>query len=284
MNKEIKILLSAVFLLAMVFIISCKKTADTDPVIDQGCKAVKIEAFTETTLDNTYNLTYDANNRVIQRAGTTNTFNITYDTDKVTVKGTNGGNLEVTLSAGKAVKVASTGTSNYEAYTYTNGYITTVEYYEAGALKSTYTLAYSGGNLVGITRKDVGFSADQTDVTTITYSSTLTNPNLQFIEPFNTMVSKFDAPYRIYGSMSVGIATKVVNTQSTKSGTVVNQTITTNDYTFNKDLISNNSTGQDFTSNYTSILNKKNVKTLADATTLTDVTTNLKYNLAYTCR
>ena len=284
MNKELIKVLFASFALAIIAVASCKKTSDTDPVIDQSCKAVKIDDYTETTLNNTYNLTYDASNRLIQRAGTKNTLNITYDTDKVTVTGTNRGSLDITLNAGVAIKVAGTGTTNYEEYTYTNGYITSVKYYEANVLKSTYTLSYSGGNLVGITRKDVGWTADQTDVTAITYSSTPTNSYLQFAEPFNTMVSHFDAPYRIYGNMSTGIVTKIVNTQTTVSGTVTNQTVTTNTYTYERNVVNDTSSPVDQLPNYVSIGIVKNVKTLTGTTTNTDVTTNLKYKIGYGCK
>lgn len=284
MNKKLINVLFASCVLAIIVIASCKKTSDTDPVIDQSCKAIKIEDYTEKTLNNTYNLTYDATNRLIQRAGTKNTSNITYDTDKVTVTGTNSGSLDITLKAGVAVKVAGVGTTNYEEYTYTNGYITTVQYYEAGILKSTYTLSYSGGNLVGIVRKDVGWAANQTDVTAITYSSTPTNSNLQFAEPFNTVVSHFDAPYRIYGNMSAGIVTKMVNTQTTVTGAVTNQTITTNDYTYARNVVTDSSSPVDQLPNYVSIGIVKNVKTLTGTTTNTEVVTNLKYSIAYGCK
>lgn len=284
MNKKLINVLFASCALAIIAIASCKKTSDTDPVIDQSCKAIKIEDYTEKTLNNTYNLTYDATNRLIQRAGTKNTSNITYETDKVTVTGTNSGSLDITLKAGVAVKVAGVGTTNYEEYTYTNGYITTVQYYEAGILKSTYTLSYSGGNLVNIDRKDEGWAKDQTDVTAITYSSTPTNSNLQFAEPFNTVVSHFDAPYRIYGNMSTGIVTKMVNTQTTVTGAVTNQTITTNDYTYARNVVTDSSSPVDQLPNYVSIGIVKNVKTLTGTTTNTEVVTNLKYSIAYGCK
>ncbi|MCZ4245193.1 hypothetical protein [Pedobacter punctiformis] len=275
MNKRLNIFLLTVCALVLIFVISCKKTADTDPVIDQSCRASNIEDYTETTLNNAYSLTYDDYRRLIQRAGKTNTFNVVYGTDKVTVTGTNGGSLDITLKDGRAIKTAAVGTTNYEEYTYnTSGYISEVKYYEAGTLKSTYTLSYSGGNLTQIGRTDVGFIKDQTNTTTITYTTTPTNFNLQFMEPFNTMVSNFNAPYRIYGNMSIGIVTKVVNDQSVKSGAILNQTVTTNDYLYLKDSVSN----------YNIITNKKNIKTLTDNTIVTDVTTNLKYNIGYSCK
>ncbi|TCD12546.1 hypothetical protein EZ449_00405 [Pedobacter frigidisoli] len=252
-------------------IVSCKKDQTEDPIIvAPDCKVTKIEYYDDNKLEETDNITYDANGKISKIVEDKYALNFTYSADKISSVNSDNEKVEVTLLNGRAIKSTQVGGSAYDEYTYNaDGYLSGVKYYNGG-LKDTYVLSYTNNNLTNITMTNGSY----TDTYIFEYNSDLSSTNLFRINLIINQVINDFIPVEFLGKSSKNNISKVTSTTNYTSGGASYKTEGIITYTYVKDV----------DSKVTSATLVEAYKDFKNSSLVGNYTYNSKYNFTYSCK
>jgi len=173
------------FALLCVAITACKKSTQNPKPIntEPTCKLTSILLGAGGTAPGTENLTYDAQGRLVKDSIGTQPYNFSYAGNKITIT-TGNIVIELTLENGRVINYSdNTGATEPIAYN-SDGYISTVSYYQDGALFATDARTYTNGNLTGFKQTPgPGNPSGSTLSETFSYDATKTATSFYIANP-----------------------------------------------------------------------------------------------------
>jgi len=267
---------------AIISIASCKKeidwNAEPDPIVGvevpvtkDPCELTSFELYDAGSLEQNWVVFHNNSGLITTVAEGFYANNYTYSSDNIVITGSDNKQFDITLENGRAIKIAALR-GNYETYTYNSqGYISVIKLYSNSTLEKTTNLTYENGNLVRIEKSTV--SSGTLEVTTLEYSSELSNSNIRIIKPWYQLVSDFFLPGNFYGKTSKNLITKATYIRTYNSNNFAFKETDVKNYTYTKDDKGNYNT--------VSIV-KTNIAT-ANGMNISNETYNLKYILYYYC-